>query len=291
MRHRFALSLVAGLALTAAPSGVWAQAPYRTGTRTTVVCGGRFIVSCTELTIQTTMFSPSSGAGNVMLGIRNLQGSHPLDNTLASVFGGINLFAFSELFPPSSWSDSILVNMTSRGEVRGRGAPAPWTVWANTRKTINVATPFRLSRDDNGKLFGDQWGVAGCAPFSFASIHPTIIRRTLEAYGTCPSGQLPGMAVLSFDVNDTMSPNFFEVLQFGASGFAPDGSISGSFCSVSATNPEWNDPFCSIQSDTYSGDVWGNPYVAPEPAALVLVATGLLGLAPALRRRHRRSNA
>lgn len=126
-------------------------------------------------------------------------------------------------------------------------------------------------------------GMAGY--ISFVDISPTLALITLEFSGSTYGGAAP----FTVDLGNFVGPTITGVTY--ASGGLADGSLSGvtwnGTDALFTFSPGGNTAYSALGGANVVFDAAMTPTAAPEPASMILLGSGLIGLIGTVRRRKR----
>jgi len=246
MKYR-GLVVATALLLTAAGSGT-AQTPQLAD----------FDSYCTVGTMRTcasvrvwTVWDPTALVTRVQMWVRNLQGSHPLENT-----GGAPISGLGIIFPAIKNASNLSITTVGGAEVIGN----PGSLWGITNRQIEGPVSFSTTTTS------PEGSIMGCATF------PTT---TVNYYRTCGTGWV----VFGFTTQNQWSAVGSEI-----AWKVRQNPGSTQYFLACRTADAFGDPeYCEAAP---TGET-----VTPEPISLALMSTGLAGLAAFRRRRKRPEDA
>jgi hypothetical protein len=213
-------------------------------------CTTGAIRTCASAQVST--FDAGGGATRVEIRIRNLQGTNATDNTGGSLITSVGLTSPSisnaTALSPFVTTEGTAVAKTGTG---GGQHLAPGAYWSITNNPIQGQVAFSAHNNQ-----GTRGGILGCNEAG-----PSNQSR----FETCGNG---GWVVFSFTTSNYVN---FQQVEF-AYGMQSAANGGGSYQCRSA------DPSCVPPPTT----------TTPEPVSMVLMGSGLAGLA-AVRRRRRES--
>jgi hypothetical protein len=228
----------------------------------------------------------SNGYGETILGFRNLQGERPEDTTGGSILTSVSFLATTSLWPGDTGTTAVQ-QPTPVGAVQGDGGGSSgWSVMSYERLGVNVRSGGALVPDPVYGPIPTMMGIGGCTPFSQRLFsYGGGVTQALPSYSTCTTSGYPGMLTLQYSGYHLASPNYFDNISFEVrTQREPNGGVYQG-CSTRWWGP--GTPRCMVVEDVFEGDTFNDPLVTPEPGTLLLLSTGLAGVAAFARRRRR----
>lgn len=233
--------ILSALAVFATAASVQARADFKDFTN---YCNVVTLRTCASVQVET---SPDGNGGTiVIMRVRNLQGTNPVDNTLGSVITNFGLTA-----PTITGASNLTVG--TQGAVGIVGDPT--TFWKITNTSVGGAVTF--SAGVNTQLGGIspakylRGGIMGC---DNAYYIPT------SYYQTC--GANSGWVVFSFTTTNSWS--------------AKDAQVAWRVQGVVARNGGYKG--CRTSDQAGSWEECAPTQVVPEPVTMVLLGSGLMSL-------------